>query len=179
MDFVRKLNNITRDSGKSVKLNCEVTGEPPPLRIQWYMNEVPVAADGGGGSENGNGNGEKKSKPRMTVKRFQSRHKNGLGSRLRINRLEVHDTGFFTCEATNGIEKINSTAILIVKVNPFSELNATLKHLYFLRLLCYAIPIAIHCVCSVCNNTLCPSKINLTNETVDRFRRTVLVLFLF
>jgi receptor tyrosine kinase-like orphan receptor 1 len=123
MHFVRQLNNITRDSGKSVKLNCEVTGEPPPLRIQWYMNEVPVGGSdgvGGGGGSDG-GSGEKKSKPRLTVKRFQSRHKNGLGSRLRINKLEVHDKGFFTCEATNGIEKIQSTAILIVKVNRFSE----------------------------------------------------------
>lgn len=117
MHFVRQLNNVTRDSGKSVKLNCEVTGEPPPLRIQWYMNEVPV----GGSADVGNGVGEKKSKPRLTVKRFQSRHKNGLGSRLRINKLEVHDTGFFMCEATNGIEKIQSTAILMVKINPFSE----------------------------------------------------------
>lgn len=122
MHFVRQLNNVTRDSGKSVKLNCEVTGEPPPLRIQWYMNEVPV-----GGTDDGNGNGNggaaKKSKPRLTVKRFQSRHKNGLGSRLRINKLEVHDSGFFTCEAVNGIEKIQSTAILVVKVNPFGEFN--------------------------------------------------------
>lgn len=118
MRFVRQLNNVTRDSGKSVKLNCEVTGEPPPLRIQWYMNEAPV----GGGSVAADVAGVgKKSKPRLTVKRFQSRHKNGLGSRLRINRLEVHDSGFFTCEATNGIEKIHSTAILMVKVNPFSE----------------------------------------------------------
>lgn len=124
MHFVRPLNNVTRDSGKSVKLNCEVTGEPPPLRIQWYMNEVPVGgpADAGGG----NGNGEKKSKPRLTVKRFQSRHKNGLGSRLRINKLEVHDTGFFTCEASNGIEKIQSSAILMVKINPFSKLKVIL-----------------------------------------------------
>jgi receptor tyrosine kinase-like orphan receptor 1 len=119
MHFVRQLNNVTRDSGKSVKLNCEVTGEPPPLRIQWYMNEVPV----GGGVDGGNGVGEKKSKPRLTVKRFQSRHKNGLGSRLRINKLEVHDTGFFKCKATNGIEKIQSTAILMVKINPFSKFN--------------------------------------------------------
>lgn len=125
MHFVRQLNNVTRDSGKSVKLNCEVTGEPPPLRIQWYMNEVPVGgADDGNGNGSGGGGAEKKSKPRLTVKRFQSRHKNGLGSRLRINKLEVHDTGFFTCEAVNGIEKIQSTAILVVKVNPFSEFDS-------------------------------------------------------
>ncbi|KAL5244144.1 hypothetical protein ACI65C_011554 [Semiaphis heraclei] len=121
MHFVRQLNNITRDSGKSVKLNCEVTGEPPPLRIQWYMNEVPVGGSDGAGGGGDGGNGEKKSKPRLTVKRFQSRHKNGLGSRLRINKLEVHDKGFFTCKATNGIEEIQSTAILIVKVNRFSH----------------------------------------------------------
>lgn len=116
--FVRQLNNVTRDSGKSVKMNCEVTGEPPPLRIRWYMNEVQVgtadAAPPGGGAK-------KSPKPRLTVKRFLSKHKNGLGSRLRINRLEVHDSGFFTCEATNGIEKIQSTAILMVKVNPFGK----------------------------------------------------------
>jgi len=81
----------------------------------------PDGAGGGGGGGDG-GNSEKKSKPRLTVKRFQSRHKNGLGSRLRINKLEVHDKGFFTCKATNGIEEIQSTAILIVKVNRFSEL---------------------------------------------------------
>ncbi|XP_050427076.1 tyrosine-protein kinase transmembrane receptor Ror-like [Adelges cooleyi] len=115
LHFVRQLANMTRDSGASVKLRCEVTGEPPPLRIQWYMNEVPV-----GNEPAGNG-GDKKSKPRLSVKRYSPRHKNAaVGSRLRINKLEVHDTGFFTCEASNGIEKIQSTAILVVKMNPFS-----------------------------------------------------------
>lgn len=112
---MQPLFNITKDSGKSVKLICEADGEPRPLRIQWYVNEVPVADAVGGG------NGKKKSKPRMTVKRFKSKHKNGLASRLRINKLEVHDKGYFTCEASNGVERIRSTAVLMVKFNPFGK----------------------------------------------------------
>ncbi|XP_050525868.1 tyrosine-protein kinase transmembrane receptor Ror-like isoform X2 [Daktulosphaira vitifoliae] len=118
LHFVRPLINITRDSGTSVKLRCEVSGEPLPIRIQWYMNEVLV--------NNEPGVGEKKSKPRISVKRYSPRHKNAMGSRLRINKLEVHDTGFFTCEAFNGVEKIQSNAILKVKMNPFSPHDSSI-----------------------------------------------------
>lgn len=124
MHFVRQLSNITRDSGKSVKLNCEVTGEPPPLRIQWYMNEVLVeGGDSGGGR---NGNGEKKSKPRLTIKRFQSRHKNGLGSRLRINKLEVHHTFFDIHIPTTESKKYSPPLYSWSK----STLSVSLNYLY-------------------------------------------------
>jgi receptor tyrosine kinase-like orphan receptor 1 len=39
------------------------------------------------------------------------------GSRLRITELEVHDTGFYTCEASNGKQKVYTTAVLRVEID--------------------------------------------------------------
>jgi hypothetical protein len=46
---------------------------------------------------------------------------NILGSRLRITQLDVHDTGYYKCEASNGMHKIDSTGILFVKMNRWGK----------------------------------------------------------
>ncbi|PSN51826.1 hypothetical protein C0J52_17686 [Blattella germanica] len=48
---------------------------------------------------------------------------NMLGSRLRIAQLDTHDTGYYKCEASNGVHKIESTGILMVKMNRWGKAN--------------------------------------------------------
>lgn len=43
----RRLINITKDSGETVKLKCEFIGDPPPSRFKWYKNEAPVIQEKG------------------------------------------------------------------------------------------------------------------------------------
>jgi hypothetical protein len=45
--FLKLLGNITKEAGESVKLKCEVTGDPPPTKIRWFKNEAPVIEEKG------------------------------------------------------------------------------------------------------------------------------------
>lgn len=107
MRWTRSLTNITKEAGDAVKLRCEVHGEPPPTKLRWLKNEAPVVAERG----------------RVTIRNYTPTKSGGaaLGSRLRISPLEVHDTGFYTCEATNADSKLDTTGILMVKMNQWGE----------------------------------------------------------
>lgn len=35
------MENYTKDPGESIRLHCEVTGNPTP-KFKWYKNEAPV-----------------------------------------------------------------------------------------------------------------------------------------
>ncbi len=39
--------NVTRDAGGSLKLRCEVAGQPRATAFQWYKNEAPVLVERG------------------------------------------------------------------------------------------------------------------------------------
>ncbi|KDR16037.1 Tyrosine-protein kinase transmembrane receptor ROR1, partial [Zootermopsis nevadensis] len=99
--FLKIFGNITKEAGESVKLKCEVTGDPPPTKIRWFKNEAPVIEEKG----------------RIVLRRYNSQGQNVLGSRLRIAHLDTHDTGYYKCEASNGVHKMDSTGILLVKMN--------------------------------------------------------------
>lgn len=43
------------------------------------------------------------------------------GTKLTIKDLEIHDKGYYKCEATNGEEKVDSTGILIVNPGQWRE----------------------------------------------------------
>jgi hypothetical protein len=45
--FLKLFGNITKEAGESVKLKCEVTGDPPPSKIRWFKNEAPVIEEKG------------------------------------------------------------------------------------------------------------------------------------
>lgn len=98
LKFEKSLTNVTRNAGDSVKLRCELSGDPPPDKIRWFKNEAPVRAEKG----------------RVIIKRYRS----GLhyGSRLRINEADTHDTGYYRCEASNGKHRVESTAIVLIKM---------------------------------------------------------------
>lgn len=106
----RSLVNITRESGESVKLRCDVLGQGP-VYFKWYKNEAPVEEEKG----------------RVEIKKYNP-GPGRIGSRLRISNLDIHDTGYYKCEALSGdkeaqndggepqhLPRVESTGILIVK----------------------------------------------------------------
>ncbi|XP_059479523.1 inactive tyrosine-protein kinase transmembrane receptor ROR1-like isoform X2 [Neocloeon triangulifer] len=96
--IVRPLQNVTKKVGDTVKLKCEAEGDPPPTRFRWLANDAPLQ--------------EKRNK--VTVRKLGG---GAHGSRLRITELEVHDTGFYTCEASNGKQKVSTTSVVRVEAD--------------------------------------------------------------
>nr|CAD7457492.1 unnamed protein product [Timema tahoe] len=118
--WLKSLQNVTKEAGESVKLRCEVTGDPAPTKLRWFKNEAPVDQEPG----------------RLSVRRYtpqvdktsvldrsQEGQEGVLGSRLRINFLDTHDTGFYKCEASNGAHKTDSTAVLMVKMSRWGRIG--------------------------------------------------------
>jgi len=102
--LVKTLRNTTRDAGGSLKLRCEVKGDPPATDFLWYKNDAPVI-----------------------IERGRVRIKSNLAdspqwSMLKINVLETLDTAFYKCEATNGQDKVSSDAIVRVNLGTFGTL---------------------------------------------------------
>ncbi|KAK9880670.1 hypothetical protein WA026_011907 [Henosepilachna vigintioctopunctata] len=91
-----KLKNTTRDPGKIVKFICEVENldNSTKATISWHKYTVPIEANS----------------PKIQIKNV--REKNRLKSTLKIGSLEFFDTGFYSCYASNGIDKICSQAAL-------------------------------------------------------------------
>ncbi|GIY18698.1 ig-like domain-containing protein [Caerostris extrusa] len=75
----RSLQNVTRESGESVKMRCDVRSEGP-VHFRWYKNEAPVEEERG----------------RVEIKRYTP-GPGRIGSRLRIAHLDIHDTGYYKC----------------------------------------------------------------------------------
>lgn len=46
---------------------------------------------------------------------FKSGGTRVYGTKLTIKDLEIHDKGFYKCEASNGDDRVQSTGILLVK----------------------------------------------------------------
>jgi hypothetical protein len=100
--FVQELRNATKEVGDTHKLRCEARGDPPVTAFRWYKNEAPLIEE----------------QQRLRVRDYlkPSSDSGGQSSILRFKELETLDTGFYRCEATNGLgETIKSTAVL--KVN--------------------------------------------------------------
>ncbi|KAJ8950729.1 hypothetical protein NQ318_011220 [Aromia moschata] len=101
--FTKELVNITRASGKTAKLTCEVQNlDANNTNIKvwfiWKHNEGPVEAD-------------------TTFKIRNLKLKDNIvRSVLRISKLEFFNRGFYDCIASNGIDKIKSTGFL--EINP-------------------------------------------------------------
>nr|CAD7202449.1 unnamed protein product [Timema douglasi] len=198
--WLKSLQNVTKEAGESVKLRCEVTGDPAPTKLRWFKNEAPVDQEPGrlsvrrytpqvdhcvldrirtvargympqvdhgvldrtrivGVQATGRqtsvldrirfvgvqATGRQTSvldrirvvgvqaTGRQTIcvepcqgrsqecPRYFQGQEGVLGSRLRINFLDTHDTGFYKCEASNGAHKTESTAVLMVKMSRWGE----------------------------------------------------------
>ena len=100
LQMIKALSNTTKESGDSIKLRCEVTGDPPPNRFRWYKNEAPVLEEKG----------------RVVIRKYRT-GSSTHGSRLRISDVDTHDTGYYKCEASNGVDRIESTGIVIVRMS--------------------------------------------------------------
>ncbi|XP_054714148.1 tyrosine-protein kinase transmembrane receptor ROR2-like isoform X2 [Uloborus diversus] len=93
----RTLMNLTKDSGDNVRMRCEVRGDPVP-KIRWYKNEAPLEQERG----------------KVEVRKYTVSD-GRIGSRLRINHVDIHDTGYYKCEASNDWHTVETTGILVVK----------------------------------------------------------------
>jgi receptor tyrosine kinase-like orphan receptor 1 len=149
LKFYKELTNMTRETGDTVKLKCEVYGVPAPRKIRWYKNEVPVDEERGkvfirnynspppgltssssaGNDEeaedyyddDGGGSSVRRSAAGGGATSSAAVMQNFRGSRLRIVDLEVLDSGFYKCEVTNGPHRISSTGIVVVKRGSYGE----------------------------------------------------------
>lgn len=108
--MLKALGNITREMGDSIKLRCEVSGDPAPSRFRWYKNEAPVLEEKG----------------RVVVRKYRT-GSSIHGSRLRIVDVDTHDTGYYKCEASNGVDRVESTGIVIVRMSTFSLIISYLR----------------------------------------------------
>ena len=96
--FVEPMKNYSKLAGESLKIRCVVQGQPPASTIKWYKNEAPLIEEKG---------------------RVRIRSKTGSGgdtqwSRIRFSDLETMDTGYYKCEAYNGLQTISSETVIKV-----------------------------------------------------------------
>lgn len=100
LQFVRELGNLTKTTGDSIKLRCEVKNlniSFPKVQFAWYHDFVQIT-----------------NSKRIKIKNRQIPESNNYVSMLRISDLEVTDKGFYKCRAFNGISKIYSEGVLDV-----------------------------------------------------------------
>ena len=91
------LINVTRAPGQRLKLKCSFKGHPKPL-IRWFKNEAMVEQVKG-----------------KTSIRVKSNQKDRFTSRLLISDVDIHDTGYYKCEASNSHQSLETVGILIVE----------------------------------------------------------------
>ena len=95
--FIRELKNITKEQGDSLKVKCEVSGDPPATKFKWFFNEAPLHEVQG----------------RIKVKTYLKGSSSQI-SVLRFQELEPLDKGYYRCEASNDFETIKSTSVINV-----------------------------------------------------------------
>ena len=104
LEMTRALRNTTRDAGGSLKLRCEAEGDPAVTEFRWFKHHAPVITERG----------------RVRIK--SNYEESPQWSQLRINVLETLDTAFYRCEASNGVDKVSSDAIVRVNLGTFGTL---------------------------------------------------------
>ncbi|VDO18860.1 unnamed protein product [Heligmosomoides polygyrus] len=87
-----QLKNATRHTGGEVRFRCEAIGTPP-LSFMWLKNHAPI----------------EKSR-RVKVRNREN------SSRLVITELDVLDSGYYQCIATNSAASVNTTSVLRVSI---------------------------------------------------------------
>ncbi|CAH1772423.1 unnamed protein product, partial [Owenia fusiformis] len=95
VDFVMK--NMTKYTGESLRLRCEITGDPAP-RYRWFRNEVSLKNEDMGG--------------RINIKRTH------WGSRLRLDNLQMDDAGTFACQGLNQYGRKSTSGQLTILPGP-------------------------------------------------------------
>ncbi|ESO86644.1 hypothetical protein LOTGIDRAFT_51609, partial [Lottia gigantea] len=87
------LSNYTKYLGQTIRLNCEITGDPTPQYI-WYKNTLEI---------------DENVDTRYSVKPTD------WGSRLRIVNLAADDAGLYSCKAINRFGSKETSGQLVIK----------------------------------------------------------------
>ena len=98
LTFLKELRNITKTSGESLRLRCDVSGTVPAHSFEWYKNDAPLIEE----------------KNRMKIK--NKLNGNPQCSMLKFKTVEPLDTAFYECRASNGFDTIKSVAIITVEL---------------------------------------------------------------
>ncbi len=97
LSFASPMKNYTKlKTGDSLKLRCEVRGSPPANHFRWFLNEVALEM------------------PKGRIKAKESLGGPTQWSRIKFRELDVHDTGFYRCEATNGRTMVSGESFVKV-----------------------------------------------------------------
>ncbi|CAH1244272.1 ROR1 [Branchiostoma lanceolatum] len=102
LQLVEPMHNVTIGMGDRAVLRCKVEGIPPP-NFRWYKNDAPLTSE----------------RRRIQIRNYS------WGSRLRIKKVDTHDTGYYRCVATNGQDRVSTQAILYVRYMADSHTPAT------------------------------------------------------
>lgn len=87
LTMLKNFKNVSRETGDNVRLKCDFSGNPLP-RVNWFKNEAPIEAEKG----------------KVLIKWSRVReHADRVRARLIINKLDTHDTGYYKCQAVNGV----------------------------------------------------------------------------
>ena len=90
------LVNITEAAGQKIKLKCSFKSHPQSI-IKWFKNEAFI----------------KQLKGKISIRTISNK-KDRITSRLLINHVDIHDTGYYKCEANNSHQIVETIGILIV-----------------------------------------------------------------
>ena len=86
-----QLPNTTRSIGGEIRLKCEAAAFPLPIEFTWLKNNAPI---------------EKNRRTKIKSKDYFSK--------LIITELEVLDSGYYQCTASNVAGSVNTTSVLRV-----------------------------------------------------------------
>ena len=107
--FEEPMKNYTKYAGENLKIKCVVRGQPPAKTIKWFKNEAPIDKEGG----------------RIRIRdKFAGGSSGAIQkSQVKFTKLEPLDSGFYKCEASNGLETIRSETV--IKVHPRNKRKGT------------------------------------------------------
>ena len=110
IEFSYPMKNYVRFEGETLRLTCEAKGNPPPLRIQWYKNHLPL----------------EKQNRRIRIRRKEMEDDSSLRSVVRIRNMEIMDKCIYRCDVSNNIKTITSESL--VQVHPKKLKNWGRQH---------------------------------------------------
>lgn len=88
---------MSKEAGQSIRIKCVFRGHPLPS-VRWLKNEAPIDEVQG----------------RIAIRTEESSG-DRIVSRLKIIHLDIHDTGYYKCEASNKKKTLETVGILVVR----------------------------------------------------------------
>lgn len=95
----KSFKNQTIRSGVDVRLECQFSGHPSKIKVKWFKNNAPIERDS----------------YKFETKKIKSKSNSSTVTfRLKINKVDALDSGFYKCEANDGHLTVENEAILHV-----------------------------------------------------------------